>query len=279
MDCEYMADLTPWHTSIQRYFISAASKKKVTEAEVVPEAETLVEGEEVASPDAAPVDGSETAPTDAAPPETVAETPVEPPLDATAEATAGEIDPATGLPVAGGDGGGLTAGGWVIEMVGHHFHNSMPDQNVQVGDEATQFVINTFCKNLETGTVMLPDGEDGKLVPVKIADLGIKYPTVVWRKKVQRVDYRAESEEEFAQRTAALQAQQAPGGVAGPAAVNQAALEPKTFPLRRYDFIVQFMWQPQPRTARQQKQLATQPSEATDTAAVGDEAAPTGDST
>jgi len=281
MDCEYMADLTPWHTSIQRYFISAASRKKVTEAEVVPEAGEPVEGEE--GVEAAPADGTETPPADSAeaPAETVAETPTEPPADATAEAATGEIDPVTGQPIAGGEGGDLAKGGWVIQMVGHHFHNSLLDQNVQVGDEATQFVINTFCKNLETGTVMLPDGEGNKLVPVKIADLGIKYPTVVWRKKVQRVPYRAESEEAHAQRVAALQAQQAPGVVAAPAAVNPAELEPKTFMLRRYDFIVQFMWQPQPRTARQekQKQLATQPSEATDTAAVGDEAAPTDDST
>lgn len=286
MDCEYMADLTPWQTSTQKYFISAASKKKVTEAEVVPEAGTAVEGEPGA--EAAPADGTEAAPADAAaaPPaeavaETPAETPVEPPLDATAVPATGEIDPITGLPVAGAEGGGLATGGWVIEMVGHHFHNSITDQNVQVGDEATQFVINTFCKNLETGEVMLPDGEGGKLVPVKIADLGIKYPTVVWRKKLQRVDYRAESEEAFAQRQAALQAQQAPGAVAGPGAVNQAQLEPKTITLRRYDFYIQFMWQPQPRTARQekQKQLATQPGEAAETAAVGEEAAPTGDST
>jgi hypothetical protein len=54
-------------------------------------------------------------------------------------------------------------------------------------------------------------------------------------------------------------------------------MQQKTFTLHRYDFIVQFMWQPTPRSAREEKekQPADQPLEgATDTAAVGDTAAP-----
>jgi hypothetical protein len=108
--------------------------------------------------------------------------------------------------------------------------------------------------------------------------LGIKYPTVVWRSKVQRVDYRAESEEATAQRVAAL-TQQRPGVAPLPASVaDQAALEPKTIRLRRYDFIVQFMWQPQPKTARLEKknQTVAQPAEPADTAAVDGDAAAAG---
>ncbi len=276
LDCEYMADLTPWRTSIQRYYVSAASKKKVTEADLPPEAETLAEGEEAAEGDAAaPAEGAEAPPVDA-----TAEMPTDvPPADPALE---GAVDPATGLPVEGAAGGAedTAQGGWVIQMVGHHFHNSIVDQNIDVGDEATQFVLNTFCKNLETAEVMLPDGPNGDLVPVKISDLGIKYPTIVWRKKVQGVDYRAESEEEFAQRTAALTTGQpgAPAPPPGAQPVDPSTLVPKTHRLRRYDFIVQFMWQPTPRSTRLEKKNnpGGTTAEGADTAAISGEATPAG---
>jgi hypothetical protein len=188
------------------------------------------------------------------------------------------IDPATGQPVAGAAGPDLTKGGWVIQLVGHHFHNSNAEANVQLDDEATGFVIHTFCKALESGTVMLPDGENGALVPVKIADLGIKFPTVVSRERLELVDYRAESEEEFAQRQqAATNAR--PGQPAAVAAANQV-IEPKKTRLRQYNFYLQFIWQPQTRTARlekeKQKQLAEQPGGAEGTASVAEDPAKTG---
>ena len=55
--------------------------------------------------------------------------------------------------------------------------------------KAKRFIRNTFFKNLETGTVKLPDGPDGKLIDVPIADLGIKYPVVVTHPKIQTVTY------------------------------------------------------------------------------------------
>jgi type IV pilus assembly protein PilM len=287
MDCEWYPDLTPWHTSIQR-FHTAQSSKRVTENVAVPEeAGAPAEGGEPPAEGAeAPAEGAEASAadaTEAAPADEAA--PAEGAVDATADAATAPVDTAAagtpqldenGQPIAGGEGGDLTKGGWVIQMVGHHFHNSVPP-DIQVDDEATPFVINTLCKGLKEGTVMLPDGEGGKLEEVKISDLGIKFPTVVWRSKAQRVDYRAESEEAFAQRAAA--AQPVPGGPApAPGAVAAAALVPKSFTLRRYDFIVQFMWQPQPRSARLEKrnQLATQAAEGDGTAAVGEDAAGTG---
>jgi type IV pilus assembly protein PilM len=281
MDCEWYADLTPWQTSIQRFY-TAQSSKRVTENVAVPEvADAQAEGGEAPAEGAteAPAEGAETPPADGTEAADAA-APAEGAVDATADATAAApVDAAAagtpqldenGQPIAGGEGGDLTKGGWVIQMRGHHFHNSVPP-DIQVDDEATPFVINTFCKGLKEGTVMLPDGEGGKLEEVKISDLGIKYPTVVARTKAQRVEYRAESEEAFAQRAAA--AQPAPGApVQAPGAVE---LVPKSFTLRRYDFIVQFMWQPQPRSARLEKrnQLATQPAEGDGTAAVGEDAA------
>jgi hypothetical protein len=51
--------------------------------------------------------------------------------------------------------------------------------------------------------------------------------------------------------------------------------EPKTWKLGRYDFLIQFCWQPQPRGERLKK-LAGESSEAPSTAAVDTQAADTG---
>jgi hypothetical protein len=169
--------------------------------------------------------------------------------------------------VPGSETGDLTKGGWVIEMVGHHFHNA------KVGDDATQFVLKTLCKNLKSGSVMLPDGEGGADKEVKIADLGIKYPVVVYRRALQDVIYPAESEDAFRRRVEALTGSATPGSQP-PANVDPKELEQKTFKLRRYDFVVQFMWQPTPRSAREEKEKQAAPpaGEGVDTAAIGDEA-------
>jgi hypothetical protein len=180
-----------------------------------------------------------------------------------------------GQPLPPGDGLDLTKGGWVIQMVGHHFHNSVPP-DVQVGDEASQFVFNTFFKQLKEGTVELPDGEGGAPKRVKISDLGVKYPVIVLRKKVQQIDYPAEPEEAYQQRLAAL-SPQTPGGQPAPGA-DPKAMERKVFRLGRFDFVLQFMWQPQPRSVREEKekQPAGPAAEGTDTAALGDGAATPG---
>jgi type IV pilus assembly protein PilM len=286
MDCEYYADLTPWQASIQKSF-DVQSKANVSEAEVeaavpVPAAEGEAGATEGAAPETAPAEGATPAPAEGtepppaeAPPNATTEAPAatttETPLDTPAGETP-QLDE-NGQPIAPGDGTDLTKGGWVIEMVGHHFHNSVPPA-VSVDEEATPFVINTFCKNLKDGTVKLPDGEGGALKDVKISDLGVKYPVVVFKKKVQHVEYPAESVEAFQQRVAALTAPGAPGA-GQPAAGTELQ---KMFTLGRYDFVLQFMWQPQPRSAREEKEKQPQgpPAEGTDTAAVGEGTTPAG---
>ena len=58
-------------------------------------------------------------------------------------------------------------------MDGHHFHNTDPNH------EGERFIVETFFKNLETGTVKLPDGPDGELIDVPIKDLGIHHPVII----------------------------------------------------------------------------------------------------
>jgi type IV pilus assembly protein PilM len=295
LDCEYVADLTPWRTSVQKYYQSPKTEKRAAIDAASPEGDLAESGGEAPPAEGEPApEGAapaETPAPDAAAPETPAtETPPAetPPVDATVTPPAdpnapvdpalagGEpaIDPATGLPMDGAAAGGpdLTKGGWIIQMVGHHYHNALPGQP-QIGEEATQFVIKTFCKELENGTVKLPDGEKGDLIDVKISDLGLFYPTVVTRERLQRVQLAAESleavearQQQAAQEAARKNAQ----GAAG--AALAAPIEPKTFDLRRYDFIIQFAWQPTPRSKRQDKAngIVDPAADAAGTAAVGD---------
>jgi type IV pilus assembly protein PilM len=311
IDCEYFADLTAWKTSVQKYYQSPKTEKpaavdagaeggdlSVEGGETQPaEGETAPDGGAPAEPPAPDAPAPETPPTDAgATPPTDATAPVPDPNAAIDPALAGAapaidpgtgmpvegaapaLDPVTGLPIDGAAAGGpdLTKGGWVIQMVGHHFHNSLPDQPA-VGDEATQFVIKTFCKELENGTVKLPDGEKGELVDVKISDLGIAYPTVVTRDRLQRVQYAAESLEAVEARQQQASREAALKGTVGAAATPVAPIEPKTFDLRQYNFIVQFIWQPTSRSKRQDKAngVVDPAAEAAGTAAV-DAGTPTG---
>ncbi|MCC7476438.1 MAG: type IV pilus assembly protein PilM [Pirellulales bacterium] len=240
VDCEYFADLTPWHTSV---------------------AANLTQ-----KPGASPSDGS--APTDpnASPPAdpSAAAPPADPagapPLDPSA--TVG-TDPNAPPPADGATGTGLAAGGWVIEIKGFHLHNNPPNSKIDVGDEGEQFVRNTLIKHLEEGKVMLPDGPSGKLIEMPISELGVQYPVVVTSEKVKTVTYMAEAMDATA--TGGI----GPAGMAmGPRGMGEeagglpygtgAAGEqlPKTFKLRQYDFVVQFCWQPKPRTERMLKLAA-----------------------
>ena len=160
-----------------------------------------------------------------------------------------------------GGAGGLTGPGWVIQLNGYHYHNSEKDRSNQTGE----FVKNTLLKNLEEGTVKLPDGEGGKLIDVSIKDLAISHAWLVKDKKLEDeiIDPDAAllgasgagggnqfSREEFLPR---------PGG--GEAFVpGQEAANSKLIKLRRYNFIVQFAWQPKTRAER--AELATQRAEA-----------------
>jgi hypothetical protein len=290
VDCEYMENLEPWWTGVQKYYQKPETEKLAAVDEASPKgdvAQSAPEGAAPADDQTPPAEGespaetppAETPPAETPPADTTATAPAETatPVDP-ATAGAGTVDPATGQPIDGATAGVpfLNKGGWVIQLVGHHYHNSLPGQTTK-GEEATQFVIKTFCKELEKGTVKLPDGENGELMDVKISDLGIFYPTVVTRARLQRVQVAAESLEAVQARAQQASQQAARSGALS--TTPAAPVEPKTFDLRRYDFLVQFAWQPTPRSKRQE--LKNQPAgqtvdEAAGTAAVGDTTTPPG---
>jgi type IV pilus assembly protein PilM len=135
-------------------------------------------------------------------------------------------DPAAADGTAAATTGGPTGPGWVVQITGHHFHNE------EQGNEGEQFVRSTLVKNLlgEGDKVPVAAGEkSGDLVPV--ADLGIGYPVLVLSSPLRK----------FQVQTGATGI--APG--AGPR-FDGGAADPSagTVDLKRYDFILQFTWQP-----------------------------------
>ena len=186
-----------------------------------------------------------------------------------AEATDGGMsDPAAGMdamgadPSADGGGGELTGAGWVIQLTGYHYHNSKSDRANQTGE----FVKNTLIKNLEEGTVRLPDGENGELIDVPMQDLAISH---VWLVRDQKL------RDEIIDPDAVLNASSASGmggygageggyggaggygrgGEEGGLVAGEEEAKSKLITLRRYDFIVQFVWQPRTRAEREELAL------------------------
>ncbi len=209
------------------------------------------------------------------------------PADPTLDPAAGAVDPVTGMPIEGAAGGGLAGEGWIVELRGYHLHNSLdePDQpkvNLR-GDEAWEFVQNTLIKNLEDGTVKLPDGPNGELIEVPIKDLGIKYPVILTFERIKKETYLPEAVDESADGSMSMPTPGysrrggEEGGMLGASGTGAETDEIKTWTLRRYDFYVQFCWQPQPRGERLKK-LAGESGETPSTAAVDTDAAGTGDS-
>jgi type IV pilus assembly protein PilM len=309
VDCEYFPDVSLWHSSILPYYEAA---RRGVAAEVV-EAAVAEKAAEAATPAAAagePSAAGDTLP--GAPPDDAATAAAEtatadaaaavPPAGATAPAeaaatgtefTAGAatdtFDPSAGTPAEGSAAAsGLSGEGWIIELRGYHLHNSLDDPKVDVGDEGWMFVRNTFIKNLEEGTVKLPDGPNGALIDVPVAELGIKYPVVLTSLKIKKEMYFPEAVDESADGSGMPMPtslysrgsgeERGMIGMSGSGPVTgTAAEEPKMWTLRRYDFLIQFCWQPQPRGARLQK-FADRSGQAPSTAAVGTEAATTRDS-
>ncbi|MEI6238999.1 MAG: type IV pilus assembly protein PilM [Planctomycetia bacterium] len=161
--------------------------------------------------------------------------------DETGEAGAAEA-PAEGEaapPVAaeaGADGAapaasGPTGPGWVVQLIGYHYHN----EDHHKPDEAAQFVRSTIVKGLlgEGDEAVVSAGPlAGQTVPVK--ELGIGYPVIVASSPVRTVrvpkEGAAQPGEPAAQRPDLF-----------PGAVQPEDLE---LTLRRFDFTLQFCWQP-----------------------------------
>lgn len=254
IDCEHFADVSVWYGEVRQALQEAAG----IVAPAAPAEDAVAEGEAVDGvADPAIEEGGVVDEELAA-------------ADAEAE---GELidDMAQEFEESGLEGEGEDLGpsgpGWVIQLTGYHFHNSDFDNpgEFDVDNEAGQFVRRTLVKNLREGSVTLPDSA-GNPVEVSLKELGVSYPVMVSSYKPVAVTYdpNAASQEEATKAWREYTASQDPttGGFGGRGRTNtqeEADVKPpEHWKLRRYEFEVQFIWQPQPRTERENPELAEQ---------------------
>ncbi len=143
-------------------------------------------------------------------------------------------------------GGGLSGPGWVVQLTGHHYHN------LDKSNSSARFVNSTLIKALEEGSVMLPDGEGEALVEVSFVDLGISKPWEAYGGKLweEELDPEAAIGGNNTTRRSVGRLENSPRFAGGASAVEE---EDKLIKLSRYDFIVQFCWQPQTRAMREER--------------------------
>ena len=161
----------------------------------------------------------------------------------------------------GGFGGAQTTlftpegDGWVFEIRGYHYFNK--DRNLQGGE----YVHRAFLSRLEDGKIELPDdlGSD-KPVQVTMKELGIKYPILLPHFSFMVEDYEvpnpAWEEEQKRLREEGLLGMGAANefGTGGFGMGRNQVPDPDAVPefleYDRYEFVVQFCWQPTPRMQR-----------------------------
>jgi type IV pilus assembly protein PilM len=213
LDCEYFPDVGTWFEGIKQQW-SETHIADDTAPEDKPAAASGQPQEQPATADGAPA--ADAQPPDA--PAADAQPADAPATDAIAEMT------------------GPKGPGWVVEMRGYHYHNEARHKPT----EGAQFVRSTIVKNL-LGKGAKVRVTAGPLAgeEVDVTALGIGFPVIVSSSPI---------------RTIRIAGSKAGGGSIGPSAVEPGAVgpgSPAAIPeevpdllLKRYDFVLQFGWQP-----------------------------------
>src|SRR5262245_38916118 len=136
IECEFMPDLTNWQASFMKYY-TPAGKPAAPAAAAPANGEAAANGQPPAQDGTTPPAGQTADAATATPPAGAAGPPPSP--DSTTPPADGTTPPADGTtPPA--DGAAPANSGWVIELRGYHYHNSLQDKKVDVGDEGEKFV-------------------------------------------------------------------------------------------------------------------------------------------
>lgn len=248
MDCEFFPDVSIWYTEVEQAIKEAAG---VVVAQETPAEAPAEDAEGEAAGEAAAEVDPETAAEDA---EAVGELAGDMADEFSDDGMGGEAEP---VPPSGE--------GWIIQLTGYHYHNSDPENPGEFDreDEAGKFVYRTLIENLKNGTVQLPSSK-GEMKEYTMKELGISKPVMVsyFRPVTVTFDPNAATPEEASKSMSDYRASQDEmgGGWGGPAQRKPdgpTAPKPEHWKLKRYEFQVQFIWQPQPRTLRDNPPSAT----------------------
>ncbi|PHS02891.1 MAG: pilus assembly protein PilM [Blastopirellula sp.] len=149
---------------------------------------------------------------------------------------------------------GPTESGWVIQLSGYHYHNSVKGKKI-LSDSDAQYVRDTLLNQLDSGSLMLPD-KSGQMVSVSMRELGISHALIIADKtpydfKVDNPDYLPPAIPDPTDPMAI------PGGAgAGPG--NLSVVEdpdnPRSLTVRKYEFVIQFCWRETPLSVRLENQ-------------------------
>lgn len=219
MDCQYFPDLASWFASVktqweQTHPADGVADPLAADAEAAAAASA---GEEAA--------GAATAGGEAAP--GVADEMVEAGTDA--GEGSGEVEEP-----------GPQGPGWIIELAGHHFHNEPHHKP----DEAAQFLRSTLIRNLlGKGAQAVVSGGPRAGESVAVKDLGIGFPVIISSSPVRTVRIASGVVTDMG----GGEMMPPRGGFPrsrrperpGPTGIDDGMIS-----LRRYDFVVQFVWQP-----------------------------------
>ena len=214
IECEYFEDLSTWFEPLQTEWQRTVAREQPAEEEPVPA------GDELAAIEATP----DTQPSA---------------LDDSAEASDSvdivEEDLEDAEPVA------ATGSGWVIQLSGYHFHNE--DRHKPY--EGRYYLQTTIVKNLlGEGVELTVAAGPSKGEPISVAELGIGFPVIVSSSRI-RTDWLDTNVGGNAS------GQAAPGRNPSPRRGRRQrgsdrldATEQDGIELKRYDFTLQFVWQP-----------------------------------
>lgn len=152
---------------------------------------------------------------------------------------------------------GPTGPGWIIRLSGHHWHNE--NRN----NQGAQFVRNKFIEELRTAKIDLPGADRKSLESVSMKELGVSHPVLVNPERLYKV--------EVVNPNAVANTQ--PGGMGGMgrggfegemgmggpaprrpmgAAGAPGGVDDGKILLKKFDFNVQFCWQPKTPSEREE---------------------------
>jgi type IV pilus assembly protein PilM len=156
--------------------------------------------------------------------------PPPPPVDQAAAADPATVAPDPGTAAAAAPARAPSGPGWVVQFSGHHFHNDDPAERL----EGEQFVRATFVRNMLSNDKNFTVSAGPKATPdqkLSARQMGIDFPVIVETSTVSDV---------------VVPKSAAPVETAIAAGPEAPAAESRGVPLKRYDFVLQFVWQPSP---------------------------------
>jgi type IV pilus assembly protein PilM len=228
LSAQHLDDVSAWFTYVKPWY------QPTTDAEGKMEsAGASVAGAPApATPAPAPATAAAPSVKPAAPPATPPAAGPPPPAGAPPAASA---PPPAGAP---GDQAGPKGPGFIVALVGSHYHNESRE------NLGAQYLRETLIKKLGDGklTVTLPN-ESGTLEEVSLQELGIGYPVLITRdfnlKEVDVPDPVAQ-----AKMSAGGVMPMMSGGLRGDRSGGANEAPPGMRRLKEFDFVVQFCWQP-----------------------------------